>query len=487
MSGLGFNRMMAGLLFTAIVLTACLMPAQSDTYWHLRAGQEIWRTHHVPLVETWSHTAAGRFWPNHEWLWQAVSYGLYRLGGMPLLSAGAAAIVAAAFALAYRMMVGAPVTRFVLMVLGVPICACVWALRPQIVSLALLALLVTLLVRERHRWLPLLFVLWANVHGAVALGVAVLAAAAALAVVTAARSRQPDDKRRAMVLAVNVPIAAALTALTPMGTRLWSFIAESIHRSQKTVIAEWMPAYPNGPVEIAFWVLALAFVVLLWKRWRRLDTWSDRVSVLAAVVVLPLAIRAVRNIPPFLLLAVPAASRLLGPDFRFGRREASADAAASVDHPRLNLAILALLVLLGAGTVGVAWAAPLPMLGWRPLSPGVIAAVRACPGPLYNRYNEGGYLIWFVPERPVFIDSRQDPYPFEFVYETVSNDSHATVDDTFARYGIRCAMLPTESETIPRLRAKGWRESFSDREMAVLVPGGSAAPGRPFAPSPARP
>src|SRR5215813_13902112 len=105
MSGVSFNRMMVGLLFTAIVLTACLMPAQSDTYWHLRAGQDIWRTHHVPLVETWSHTAAGRFWPNHEWLWQALSYGLYRVGGMPLLVAGGAAAVTGAFAIVYRLTV----------------------------------------------------------------------------------------------------------------------------------------------------------------------------------------------------------------------------------------------------------------------------------------------------------------------------------------------------------------------------------------------
>jgi hypothetical protein len=483
MTGLSFNRMMVGLLFTAVVLTACLMPAQSDTYWHLRAGQDIWRTHHVPLVETYSFTAAGRFWPNHEWLWQALSYGLYRAGGMALLTAGAAAIVTSAFALAYRMTVGAAATRFGLMVLGVPICACVWALRPQIVSLALLALLVTLLVRERYRWLPVLFVLWANVHGAVALGVAVLAATAALAVVTAVRSRAPLDRRRAVTLAAHVPVAALLTAATPMGTRLWSFIGESIGRSQKTVISEWMPAYPNGPVEIAFWVLTLAFVVLLWRRWRTLRSWEDRASVVAALVVLPLAIRAVRNIPPFLLLAVPAASRLLGPEFRFGKKPDAS--AVSVEHPRLNLAILAGLTLFGAGTVAVAWAIPLPMLGWRPLSPGVIAAVRACPGPLYNRYNEGGYVIWFAPQTRVFIDSRQDPYPFQFVYDAVVNDSHATVDDTFARWGIRCALLPTESETIPRLRAKGWHPRFSDRELAVLVPPG-AAPEQDRAAPPAR-
>ena len=107
MKGISFDRMVVGLLFTSIFLTACLMPAQSDTYWHLRAGADIWSAHHVPLVDTYSYTAAGRFWPDHEWLWQVLSYALHRLGGMPLLTGAAALVVTGAFALSYRLTMSA--------------------------------------------------------------------------------------------------------------------------------------------------------------------------------------------------------------------------------------------------------------------------------------------------------------------------------------------------------------------------------------------
>lgn len=466
MRGLSFNRLVIGLLFTAIVLTACLMPAQSDTFWHLRTGQDIWRTHHVPLLEPYSHTAAGRFWPNHEWLWQAAAYAFYRVGGMPLLAAAAALVVTAAFALAYRLMVGPALARFALVLLGVPVSACVWALRPQIASLALLAGLVTLLARERYRFVPFLFILWANVHGAVALGGAVLAAVAAVAL-GRARSGAPEDRRRAVTLAALTPVCAAATLLTPLGPRLWTFVVESIPRSRQVMINEWMPAYPTGPVEIAFWVLGVAFVVLLVRRWRTLRTWADVAVVVAAAVVLPLAVRAVRNIPPFLLLAIPAASRLLGEGFRLGRRDAAPQ--ATPERPGLNLALFLVLALFGSGTIGVAWAARLPMLGWDPLSPAAIAAVRACPGPLYNRYDDGGYLIWFAPDQRVFVDSRQDPYPAAFVYEAVLNDSHATPEALLARYGIRCVFLPRKSESVPRLEREGWRSTLDDEKWAVLT------------------
>jgi len=464
--GLSFQQLMVALLFGAVAVTSCLMPAQADTYWHLRAGQELWQTLHVPLDEHYSYTAAGLPWPNHEWLWQAFSYALYRAGGMPLLLAGGAAIVTAAFALAYRLTVGSTAMRFWLTLLALPLASCVWALRPQIVSLLLLAALLTIVARERYRWLPPLFVVWANAHGAVALGgLALLGATAAAAL----RARHGDrrDRRRALVLAILLPVCGAATALTPLGTGLWRFVRESMARSRANQIAEWQPTLPTGPVEIAFWILAAAFLVLLYRRRRALGSapWPDQALVAVAVVILPLAFTAIRNIAPFLLASLPAASRLLGPGFTLRR---APGAARSPDRPRFNLALASIFALIGVGVVGAAWAAPVPRLGWRPLAPGALAAARACDGPLYNRYNEGGYLIWFAPERRVFVDSRQDPYPLPFMQEIVHAELGVSYAPLFARYGIRCALLPVESKLLPRLRADRWRTLYLDEKWAVM-------------------
>jgi hypothetical protein len=472
-SGLSFPRLVTSLLFGAIFLTACLMPAQSDTYWHLRAGQELWATHHVPLVERYSHTAAGVFWPNHEWLWQAASFGLYRVGGFPLLLVAAATVVTAAFGLTYRLMVGSPITRFGLMLLGMPLSASVWALRPQIVSLALLAVLLTLIAHERTRWLPALFVLWANVHGAVALGGVVLVAVTAAAVWRArAGDATDDDRRRVRELLIVTPLCALATAATPLGFRLWSFVLESTERSRQARIDEWLPATPTRPMEIAFWILAIGFVGLLIRRRRVLRAWPDLALVVATIAILPLAIRASRNIAPFLLAAIPATSRLLGADFRLGR--SASGARADGDRPRLNLTLLIGFAAIGIGAVGTAWAASVPRLGWHPISAGALAAVRTCPGPLYNRYNEGGYLIWFAPDKPVFIDSRQDPYPPGFVLDAIGVEDEGRYEPVFARHGIRCALLPVASPTRPRLQAAGWRTRFSDDQWSVL---GAPDPG----------
>jgi hypothetical protein len=471
--GLSFEQLMVGLLFGALGAAACLMPSQPDTFWHLRAGEEIWTTLHVPLDEHYSFTAAGRAWPNHEWLWQAFSFALVRAGGMRLLTLASAAIAVGAVVIFYRLMLGPARERFVLLLLGVPLVPSVWAVRPQLVSLLLLAVLLHLLVHERFVWLPPLFALWANVHGAVALGIAVLCAALAAALLRV-RAGDGRDRARAALLAVLLPLSALATALTPMGFRLWSYIGSSMALSKQNRIDEWQPAFPRGPFEIGFWVLAAAFVALLVWRRRRLAkaSWGDVVCVAAALVVLPLAARAVRNVAPFLLLALPASSRLLGPDFRFRLgRPATTErtGGGAADRPRLNAALLAAFTLVELVGVSAAWAAPHPRLGWQPLGEAAIEALRTCPGPLYNRYYDGGYLIWFVPEQRVFVDSRQDPYPPALLLDQIAIEEGGPYRPVFDRYGMRCAFLPAAAPLGGRLRTDGWRTAHLDDRWTLLV------------------
>ena len=75
------EQLAIGFLLTAMGVLAALAPVQSDTWWLLRAGEDIWQSGSVPLIDTYSHTAAGRYWWNHEWLTEIVFYGAHRTGG----------------------------------------------------------------------------------------------------------------------------------------------------------------------------------------------------------------------------------------------------------------------------------------------------------------------------------------------------------------------------------------------------------------------
>jgi hypothetical protein len=374
--------------------------------------------------------------------------------------------------LSYRLMVGPGTTRFVLLGAGLAVSSCVWVLRPQLVSLFGIALLLTLLVRKRERWIPPLFLLWANAHGGVALGGLILVAAVAAAAWRWHRTRADVDARQLRGLAIVLALSGIATALTPLGPGIVHFLAESAVRSAG-FISEWRAPLPTEVVGAMFWILVLGLAAAVVARRRALAdaSFEDLTCLAAALVLLPLAVRSMRNIGPFLTAAVVAASRVLGPEFRFRIparwRRPSPPARTSRPAP-----VTAMLVVCGVAAgvaVALAWKRELPVLGWRPIDDGALAAVRTCSGPLYNRYDEGGFLIWFAREQPVFIDGRQEPYPIELVRDVVALEHGGSHHPLFDRWQIRCAFLPADNVLVPRLAAEGWRASFAGARWAVLV------------------
>ena len=96
LDGLTFDRLSGALLFVALGTAACFMPAQSDTWWHLRTGEEIWRTGSVQLRDSFSHTVNGGYWPNHEWLSQSCCFSDCTVRAACRLFTAAAALLVSA-------------------------------------------------------------------------------------------------------------------------------------------------------------------------------------------------------------------------------------------------------------------------------------------------------------------------------------------------------------------------------------------------------
>ena len=136
-------------------------------------------------------------------------------------------------------------TRALLLAAGLPLSMTVWAVRPHLMTLLAVPLLVSLLVRERHWPIPLLFVVWANAHGGVALGGVLLVVATAIAFARWRPRRAPEDRRRARALAVVLPLrgwppgdaARHGHAATSCPTR-W-------RASDAVGISEWQPRPPD--------------------------------------------------------------------------------------------------------------------------------------------------------------------------------------------------------------------------------------------------
>ena len=246
------GRFIVAELAVIVATVACFSAAQSDTYWHLAAGRAMWESGRVMLTDEFSHTVLGAPWLNYEWLTQLVFYRTYLLGGMPLLTALCALLAFCSWCLAWRLTRGPVADRALLAMAALPLVTPGWSLRPQAFSMLLMLVVVHGVVRERLLFLPPLFLLWANLHGAVALGLVVLVADF-VAAVLAGRAW-----RRRAVAGV---LSFGATFMTPLGPALWPEVWRSVGRSAPNEISEWLT--PDFSAEfVLFWMLAAALTWL---------------------------------------------------------------------------------------------------------------------------------------------------------------------------------------------------------------------------------
>ena len=445
-----YERLLSGLLLLTVGLAAALSPMQSDTWWQLRAGRDMWTSKHVLLTDTYSHTAHGSFWPNHEWLSELIYYAAYWTGGLPLVTLFAAALIVMGWYFTWRLSTGPALQRFVLIAFALIPASLHWEPRPHAFSLLFTVMTVYLVDRRLYVWLPPLVLVWANCHGGVVLGLGILAVALGAATIT-----EPHTWRQSGLTLVASVIAATVT---PLGVQFWTLIPESLARIHQYPLDEWRASSVSDIRLLPFWIIAVVLCAVSLQRWRILGANASRHATIccaSAFALLPFAIAAIRNVGLFLMLAVPAISALL--QARLGA-EATIDRRSRAPRPILNLTILLCAATLVAIIVAKAYRDRIDHLRWTPVPMASLSALQRCPDNVYNRYDEGGYLIWFVPQRPVFLDGRQDPYDSELVLEQIRVE-------TTGEY--RFAVLPLPDSL--RLSADDLARSHAARRCGLEV------------------
>jgi hypothetical protein len=441
-----------GLLLIAFAAFACILPAQADTFYHLRSGMEMWQSGALLTHERFAWTEYGRPLPNHWWLGQLAFYGLYALGGPVLLTVGAGALAFIAILLTWKLTQGRHEIRLILL-LALVVTLPEWSVRPQVFSLFFCALAIRLVLQDRLELLPLLLLVWANMHAVVVLGIGVTGAALADAVLWD-RSRL---RRTALVFVAS--LVAPL--LTPLGVRFWPWLFEAVRVSRALDLQEYRSALNLDGPNIGFWILVLALLIGL-ARSRGLEPQADRSTRLLVLMAVGLAVPAVtstRNIPFFVLAVVPALSRLF--PTRVSKRRRTASLAA---WGMLTVATVTAIVV-----IMVKWTDGGVQLGWRPFTADARHAIERCRAPIYNGLYEGGQLIWFVPQHRVFVDGRVDVYPLDFLLRARSVDLYGNYRALFEDYGIRCAVVHPDSAVSAALRRDTYmRLTFRDEQWAVF-------------------
>lgn len=474
MAALTLPRLLLAAGLIAIGAMAARYAADSDTWWHLATGRWIVAHGQIPGIDIFSYTQAGADWRIPGWPAQLLLHGVYSIAGDLGLSALAALVVVGAFAAVAAAAPGEqPFVRVVVLLFAAVVSSIYWAARPALFSLLFAALYVLLLreplAKRALILIPALMVVWANTHGGFAIGFILIALAAGGHGLRWVIGRGADDARAVLRLALIGMASAAAACLNPYGVEMLAYPFKTAGlQALGLYIQEWQPLDPGTPLGMAFvgWLAVTALAAL--ANWKRVDL--PALALFAGTAAM--ALTASRHVPLAALTGVPVltaalsdlASRVRSLD-GLGRRPGS---------PALNVVVLGVVALMAA----VRWLASstpaaLPINSpMRPPTAAVAAmAEQDLPGPIFNSYDFGGYLIWALPEHPTFVDGRTDLYPVELFsdYVTVERGG-ADALVVLNRYGVRTAIVRNDTPASDLLAASpDWRVVHIDDVAAVYT------------------
>jgi len=454
--------------------------ADPDVWWHLRTGQLIVQNRGMIHSDPYSFTRFGQPWVNHEWLSDVLIYSLSRVAGWGGLVVVFGAIIAASLLLVFRRSPGRPYVAAVVIVWGALASAPSWGVRPQMISLLLASIFLVILERsDQHPtylwWTPPLILLWVNLHAGYAMGIVLLALFLAGGVLDAAFGFEAWSQTapRLRKLALALGICLAVVPLNPNGARIYWYPLETVRsRAMQSYINEWFSPDFHEAKYLPLLLMLLTIMAALTLSPRRV---RPRELVLL-LVTMGAALRSVRHIPIFVLVAAPILSGLVQAWLEErGAAQWSGIRTTSTTSRRMvvNAVVLAAFATFTVARVRfvVDRQAETEAHEFPAAAVSFLSRERP-PGPLLNHYNWGGYFIWkLYPEYRVYIDGRADLYGDSFM-----DDFAATYyltnhwRDPMDRWGIRTIVLPPDAQLVTAVRSNAdWKQIYADSQAIILT------------------
>lgn len=465
--------------------------ASPDTGFHLRAGNYILDGHGWPRTDPFTYTVGGQAYIDGSWGYQVVLALLERAAGAPALVLFHCGLVLALFSTLIRTTRLAhfePSLLAPLLLLAGSAAELRFDVRPELVSYTLLALVLHLLHRHAEGrasplWLlPVIFLLWVNMHSLFFLG---LIGVACLLLGGLLHDRRLDRR-----LAIWFGASVAVTLVNPYGYRALTFPLTLATRLQghnvfnRSIgeftspfdlgLSEQFPFYPHLPI-LAFRLLALLALLAVVPLLRQRRFWC-------VLLFLPfgyLSLSMVRNMPLLVVACLPGVMWGLSRSgwtrwIRSGRPGRFLTAATAAAVLLLGARVSTDAYYVGSrrsDRVGLGWSHRV-----QPVEAVNFALRAGLDGRVLNHLNFGGYLMWARPQ-PVFIDGRLEVMGEAFFeeYRRILS-SPEQLEAGAARHGFDWIILPYA--TTPRLldelsRSPKWSLAYVDSLAAVFVRPGS--------------
>ncbi|MEW5807151.1 MAG: hypothetical protein AB1756_07390 [Acidobacteriota bacterium] len=524
------NRWIERVLLLLIVLLALSFSITKifdyDIWWHLKTGEYIWKEFRIPYSDFFSLTAEGKEWIDVHWLSQILFYAVFKLLGLVAIQILTAGVVIYSLYSLYRIGLRREFIIFILPFLYFAIYASKdrFLPRPDIFTLLFTVIFFCILYsfkfhKRKVYQIPLVQVLWSNMHGSFVLGPLMILAFLAGEILEwfmpslfydGKEDREDKTPRKKVIILLIVFIFSIMaTLVNPYGIRIYSlhstyvgsfleFASPYRGGSQPISIQEWLPTFSEMASKyhhtfLRFYLfMAIAgftsFVLNIRK-------FSPALFFVFSGSLL-LSAFAIRNVSIFSLLAAAIAAHNLG--------ESLASFSSNVvpckntllcklrslygrKIPVLLYPFILLFLFLLIFSIFDSFSNRYYIRHSMPLEAGFGISKFPFPaggarfvqehgiqGNMYNNFESGGYLIWVLyPGYRVFTDGRYIDPAFDRIHMEAAGDFRKW-KELAERYDVEFTLLKYPANDTARLIADlsnsgQWKMVYLDPNSTIFL------------------
>ncbi|MCR4334294.1 MAG: hypothetical protein NUV47_01010 [Patescibacteria group bacterium] len=441
---------------------------------HIENGAVLFQNSSVLSTNFYSYINPDFHIINHHWgsgLLFFVMWKLFGFVGLHLFFILISFLAFAVFLLHGKSYAGWGIVGFVSLIV-IPLLAERTEIRPEMISYLFAGLFFFLLSRRLFLWfLPIIGIIWVNTHIYFLLGLLIIGAFLLESLLV---------KRSQFFTLLKVFIATLLAMLiNPFGIKafteavtIFNNYGYRLAENQSVWFMEKIMADPNFLIfKILFTILVLSFVIALWRNWRAVRLSHFFIACGLSIM----AWLAIRNLALFGLFFIPLVC---------------SNIAIILPNLRENEIFLRISAMLAGFSllVSVLFTIPQYFPYWYSFglglekgndAPAVFLKEQNIKGPIFNNYDIGGYLIFYLyPNEKVFVDNRPEAYPVSFFQDVYipMQENEEIWNKELAQYKFNSIIFSYHDATpwaqaflLARIKDPEWAPVFVDGRVLIFL------------------
>lgn len=470
-------------IFTTLILALLVfffLPVKdTDFGWHYRCGEDFLAQGKLCLQNEYAY-----FLPNYQWAYSnfiydislAFVYDHFSMVGISILGS---LIFTSIFSLLFFLYKGGLFSRVMAILVTISLSHSVLLLgyRSQILGLLFLVLELAILEGPRPFKIPslrlffleLLFLIWANSHPSFFLGPLILSIWLSWQLLESHFKKKGEVVTQTLASFSLLALSVFVTTLNPFGWRIYQEVVSHFLSPLNQMIAEWVN--PGWPHILLITILTSVIIFFIFKKKIPLDY-----KLILLVFFAYFAVSAKRNLPLYYIIALWLLSET---NLFYLIKESVMSLLNRIVVIFLGLLIAWMIFIDHTISYTIAYDTNREIYcrqGLVRLPCKAVDYFQGKSGNIFNMYEDGGFLVWKLPQMKVFVDGRMPAWQDEngkspyLVYLEIIQ-TQANWNEKLAQYKTDYLLINvgTFLELLLQKEAPnlGWLQGYRDQEVVI--------------------